>query len=286
MQERGWTIQTHKCKRKFLVYISFICVYTRMNIKVIAWLNAVFLLGVLLVNYLANSLPIGWITTGELSNLYPNLFVPAWITFAIWWLIYLLLIGFVVRQLVDVWKKDSLQITKKIWPWFIVSCCANIGWILVWHYQRVERSLVLMLLLLGTLIIISKKVKTGRKRGSRKNKFFTQIPFWVYVGRISVATIANTAALLVHIWRERWGQTEVFWTIAVIIIATLLWVMQLRRYTNIPFVLVLIWAFWGIMLKRMMVDLNASVPILWILIRCTSILSLGVGLSRKRWIKN
>jgi translocator protein len=50
------------------------------------------------MNYLANALPLGGRTTGELSTQYPNLFVPAGITFSIWGLIYLLLLGFCVLQ--------------------------------------------------------------------------------------------------------------------------------------------------------------------------------------------
>lgn len=83
-------------------------------------------MAVLVVNYLAVALPLGGMTTGALSDLYPNLFVPAALTFSIWGLIYLLLLGFVVWQLVDFYKKKSTGISSKIGIWFLLSCAANI----------------------------------------------------------------------------------------------------------------------------------------------------------------
>lgn len=70
--------------------------------------NIVAFLAVLVINYLANSLPIGGMMTGALSDLYPNLFTPAGITFSIRGLIYVALLGFVIRQLIDLFKKRSL----------------------------------------------------------------------------------------------------------------------------------------------------------------------------------
>ena len=53
-------------------------------------------LAMIATNYLANALPIGGKTTGELSDNLPNLFTPAGVTFSIWGLIYLLLAVYVV----------------------------------------------------------------------------------------------------------------------------------------------------------------------------------------------
>lgn len=71
-------------------------------------------MAVLIVNYLAVTLPLGGMTTGALSDLYPNLFTPAALTFSIWGVIYLLLFAFVIWQIVDFYKKQSTGITKKI----------------------------------------------------------------------------------------------------------------------------------------------------------------------------
>ncbi|MEI8090905.1 MAG: hypothetical protein WCG98_01240 [bacterium] len=107
----------------------------------------------------------------------------------------------------------------------------------------------------------------------------------MYLGRISVATIANTAALLVHMQRTMRGISPVSWTILLIIIATLLALMALWKKYNIIFALVVIWAFIGIIIKT----LNAEViytQIIRTLGVCISIISLGIGAKFIQWKKN
>lgn len=126
---------------------------------VLAIANVLAFLGVLVVNYLAVSLPLGGMTTGALSDLYPNLFTPAGLTFSIWGIIYLSVFGFVVWQLVDLYKKQSRNITKKIGVWFLLSCAANISWLFAWHYTQLALSVLIMLFFLVVLIVISYKVE-------------------------------------------------------------------------------------------------------------------------------
>ncbi|MDD3263175.1 MAG: hypothetical protein PHR61_05050 [Candidatus Absconditabacteria bacterium] len=240
---------------------------------------------VVVVNYLATSLPIGGLSTGALSDLYPNLFVPVGMTFSIWGLIYLLVLGFVVWQLVDLFRKNSLGITKKIGIWFLLSCMANIGWIFAWHYQQVLLSVVIMLLFLVVLIVIAQKVSIGKKLGNWKDKLFLQIPFSVYLGRISVATIANVSTFLVNFGWSMWGMTDVFWTIVVIVVAALLALISLWKKYDVVYALVIVWAFVGIILKRLAVDPVYAMPILWTLGICIAVISGGIGWRLPEWKK-
>ena len=114
-------------------------------------LNLFAFLATVAVNAMANALPINGKTTGELSDMLPNLFVPAAFTFSIWGLIYLLLAIFAVYQIV-VPIRYTAGVLQKIGPLFIIASAANIGWIFLWHYQRVSSSLVAMLLLLASLL--------------------------------------------------------------------------------------------------------------------------------------
>lgn len=256
-----------------------------MRNKILAGLNVILLLVTLFVNFLANSLPIWWMDTWQLSALYPNLFVPAGFTFSIWWLIYLLLVWFVVRQLIDTRKTTSLWIVNKIGPRFSLSCIANIWWIFARHYTFVEVSVVFMFMILISLIVISQKVRIGEKRWWWKNKLFSQVSFWVYLGWISVATIANVTAYLVFIDRGMFGMSEVFWTVVMIIVATLLSFRQVYKYANIPFVLVILRAFYGIAIKRISVDPVSAAPIIWTLAICSFFLSWILGRRFERWLQ-
>jgi len=241
--------------------------------------NVVGFIVVLMVNYLAVSIPLGGMTTGQLSDLYPNLFVPAALTFSIWGIIYLLLLGFIVWQLVDFYKKQSIGITKKIWIWFLLSCVANIWRMFAWQYQYVLLSVFIIIFFLITLIVVGNRIQLGKKLGSLGDKYLVQVPFSIYLWRLSVATIANITAVLVHFKWNMFGQTPVFWTILVMIVATLLWLLSLKKTYNIMYALVIIRAFIGIIIKRLWV--TSDFPIVYTsIIRtagiCITVLAAGI----------
>lgn len=255
-------------------------------IKSLSILNVVGFIAVLIINYLANALPIGGLSTGALSDLYPNLFVLAGLIFAIWGLIYLMLGAFVVWQLVDVYKKQSKGIVQKIGIWFLLSCLVNIAWIFAWQYQQVALSVGIIILFLAVLIVISYKVNIGKKLGKRWEKICVQTPFSLYLGWLSVATIANITALLVHIWWTGRGITDIVWTNIVIVVAAFLALLALWRKADIIYSLVIIWAFLGIILKRLAVDPVYASSIIWVLWICISVISLWIGLRFEKWKKN
>lgn len=248
--------------------------------------NIVWFIAVIVVNYLATSLPIWWMSTWELSDLYPNLFTPAGLTFSIWGLIYLALTWFVVRQIVDLYKKQSVWITKKIWIWFLLSCVMNIGWIFAWHYKLVWLSVVIMILFLIVLIVIGNKVLIWKKLWNRWDKLLVQVPFSLYLWWISVATIANISTRLVNIWRNMRWMSDIFWTIVVIIVAALLALIALYKKYNIIFALVVIWAFIGIIIKRINVDPVYAKSIIWTLGVCIAVIVGMIWWRLEKWIKN
>ena len=210
------------------------------------------------VNYLSNSLPINGKTPGEISDSFPNLFVPAGITFSIWGLIYLFLLGFLIYQSKDLFKypQDSTPWFSKIGPFFLLTCIANITWIFSWHYHYVEISVVVMVSFLVLLIIIYQRLGIGQSVVSSGVKWFVHTPFSIYLGWITVATIANVTALLVSINWDGFGISEIFWTVGMIFIATLIGQKMLNSRGDIAYSLVLIWAFAGIILKQKGVEQN------------------------------
>ena len=210
---------------------------------------------VLVMNTLAITLPIGGRTTGEISDLYPNLFVPAGYAFSIWSLIYILLITFVVLQAKGLFSSASAPgYVSQIGGWFFISCLANASWILAWHYLLVPVSLLLMLGILVSLIMIYLRLNINYFRS--EVPLFVRLPFSVYLGWITVATVANFTALLVSINWSGWGLSEVTWTIAMISVATLLGLWMLWQRLDLAYMGVLIWAFYAIAIKR----LQAGIP--------------------------
>jgi hypothetical protein len=216
-------------------------------------LNLLGFLGTVVVNALATTLPINNKTTGELSDLYPNLFTPAGLTFAVWGLIYVLLAIFVVYQLIPSVRRDARKVyfIQRIGPLFFISCIANMGWIYAWHYEMVSLSLVLMLILFGSLLAIYLRLNIGKSEAPKTEKYLVHLPFSVYLGWITIATIANATALLVNINWNAWGLAEQFWAVVVIIVGIAIALSVLLTRKDIFYCLVVDWALLGILLERL-----------------------------------
>lgn len=217
------------------------------------------LLGFVLVislNSLAVLLPLNGKSTGELSDQYPNLFTPAGLTFSIWSVIYLFLLGFIIFQFTVLFKathaarKKILNISSP----FLVNCLANGGWIAAWHYEQVVLSVVIMLVLLTSLAIIHERLKLALPLQPLAQKCLLDLPFSLYFGWIAIATIANITALLVHLGWNGAGISAPLWTVIMICIGTILNIYMVMGRNNIAFGLVGIWAFYGIIIKRQPAD--------------------------------
>ncbi len=216
-------------------------------------LNLIGFLGTVIVNGLATALPLNNKTTGQLSDQYPNLFVPAGLTFSIWGVIYILLAIFVIYGLIIAIKKDTQKISfiENIGILFFISCLANIGWIFAWHYEILPLSLLLMLLLLGCLITIYLRLHIGKSDSPQTEKYLVHLPFSVYLGWITIATIANVTALLVDVNWNTFGLGEQFWAVAVIIVGIAIALSILFTRKDIFYCLVVDWALIGILIKRL-----------------------------------
>lgn len=210
-------------------------------------LTTVTFFAMVVVNYLANALPINNRATGAISDAYPNLFAPAGITFSIWGVIYLLLAGYVVYQ----FTKKSQQkeaLLQKINPLFIATSIANSVWIFAWHYDFIGLSVLIMTALLILLIKLADVLRT--EQFSRLEKTLIATPFSVYFGWITVATIANITVFLVSIGWNGFGIAEYVWTNIVLLVGAAIGTARLRKDKRLAYGLVLIWAYLGILLKH------------------------------------
>ena len=202
------------------------------------------------VNFLANGLPINNRSTGEISDAYPNLFAPAGPTFSIWGVIYLLLGGYVLYQFVKS-RQQKEGLFKKINPLFISTSLANISWIFAWHYDWIGLSVLIMAVLLFLLIKIADILRT--EQFSSLEKLFIWAPFSVYFGWITVASIANITVFLVSIGWNRFGLADYIWTSIILVVGALIGIVRMRQDKNIAYGLVLVWAYLGILLKHVSV---------------------------------
>lgn len=218
-------------------------------------MNIVAVVSTIIVNFLANIIPFNGLTTGVLSDAIPNLFVPSGLTFAVWFVIYGFLVAFAVYQGRDLFSETKIEMPylSKISGYFWLSSVANIAWVFLWHWQYVSWSLLAMGVLLGSLIALYITLGIGKKKVTRENiweKMLLRVPFSIYLGWITVATIANVTAVLVVSGWNRFGVSEEIWTILVLAIATLIASAVSFTRRDIAYTAVIVWAFSGIAIKR------------------------------------
>ncbi len=214
--------------------------------KIIVLLTFIIMVG---TNALANIIPINGVNTGEVSDNYPNLFGPAAITFSIWGLIYLLLAGYTAYQLFKPGTGNlSIKKINKIGLLFSISSIANTLWVLSWHYDFIGISMLLMIAILISLILINQTLVNENL--TKIEKLLVKLPFQIYFGWITVATIANATVLLVSLKWDGFGISDVTWTIIILLVGTLIGNLTLRYNNAIAYGAVFLWAYTGILIKH------------------------------------
>ncbi len=211
----------------------------------------------LVMNSLANALPLNGRGTGEISDSFKVLFVPAGYVFSIWGVIYIGLIAYTVFHSLPSQKANPL-LRKSGWL-MAASSLANGSWIYFWHYGFYVVTLLIMILLLAVLILTYLRLGIGRTRFSTLEKWVISIPVSTYLGWITVATIANVTSVLDYVGWDGWGLSDLTWTLIMLAVGVLLAAVNAFQRRDIAYLLVLVWAFAGISVRWMdMAVLNTA----------------------------
>jgi len=211
--------------------------------------NVVAFVVTIAVNGLAGSTTsLGGVTSADVSDMYPTLVTPAGFTFAIWGIIYTLLALFTIYQLLP--RNRDKPFLSQIGLLFALSSILNVSWLFLWHYNHVTYSLILMLALLSSLILIYRRLDIGRATVSLKERICVHLPFSVYLGWISIATIANVSVALTAAGWDGWGIADATWAVAIIAVALVLTLAVLATRRDVAFSLVVVWALVGILSKQ------------------------------------
>jgi translocator protein len=220
-----------------------------MHPKISALLNVLGLALVLVVNALANTLPINGFNTGQVSAFYPNYFVPSGFTFGIWGVIYFLLSGYVVCSVFLVFSSENTsakQVVRVVSPLFQVTCLLNIAWILAWHYLFLGTSVVIMVVFLVVLVKLFLRIRSQKNKLKPFYRLWIYHPFVVYLAWISVATLANFTALFVGLGWQGEPFAAATWAFVLVLVACVLAVYFVGRLKEPAFGFVLSWALFGI----------------------------------------
>jgi hypothetical protein len=211
-------------------------------------LNLLAVIGTIIVNGLANALPLNGLNTGEISDRFVVYFTPAGYVFSIWGLIFLALVAFGLYQVLPAqWDNKRLQ---RIGSWFLLSSLANVAWLFLWHYEFFIWTVPVMLVLLLSLIVIYQRLQIGQVKTSAMEKWTVDVPFSLYLGWITVATIANITSILYLLQWDGWGISPELWTAIMLGAGVIIAALVGKTRGDIAYLLVIIWAFVGIAVKH------------------------------------
>jgi hypothetical protein len=202
---------------------------------------------VIVINALANILPLNGQNTGEIANRFEVYFQPAGYVFSIWGVIYLAMIAYSIFQALPSQRQNPRL--RRIGGWYIASSAANIAWLFLWHYEFYVATMFAMLALLGCLLVIYLTLRREGRKPSMGERWFVRVPFSIYLGWVSVATIANATAVFDYLGWQGSPLTPELWTAIMLAVGAVLGLLMVVRERDWVFPLVLAWAFAGIAVK-------------------------------------
>jgi len=213
------------------------------------WLNILAFAVMVIVNGLAGSTTIiGGKNTAQISDANPTLITPAGYVFSIWGIIYILLGVFVFYQVLP--NQKAKEFREKVGCLFIASNVLNIVWLFIWQFEYLIFSVVVIFLLLATLIATYLRLGIGKSVVSPREKIIFHVPFSVYLGWITIASIANVATALVSVNWDGFGISPEIWATLIVVIALLITLLVVVTRKDLAYGLVVIWAFVGIAVKQ------------------------------------
>ena len=224
----------------------------------------------LTVNIAASMLPLNGQTTGEISDRFEVLFVPAGYVFSIWGLIYIGWIAFLIFQFQPSQKENPRL--QRLGYLFALSNLANAAWLFAWHYNQFGLSVLIMLALLGLLIASYLRLNVNRTSAPPFEYWAVDLMFSIYLGWITVATVANITDWLYFIGWDGFGISAQVWAVIMLAVASLLGLAMAITRRDVGYLSVLVWAFVGIAVKQ------ASVPVVAVSAWVAAALMLGLAI--------
>lgn len=197
----------------------------------------------ILLNYLAATGILGGIDTGAVSDKYTTNITPAGYAFAIWSLIYLGMIAFSIYQALP----SNAEKFRGLRNVYIISCIANGLWLYVWSQEAIVVCLGIILVLLACLAAINSKLKNTE---TNADYWFVKVPFGIYFGWVTAATILNATIALVYLGVKTSDTTA--WILGAILIftAATLGVLIRLKLKNYFYPLAIAWALTAIAVKQ------------------------------------
>jgi hypothetical protein len=198
----------------------------------------------------------GTSSTGEISGrFFRNVFIiPADYAFAIWAPIYLGFLAFAIFQALPAQRLNPRLMRVRLW--LTASALLNAAWIAAFNNLLFALSLVIIVGMLVTSLVMHRALEIGRTKVYGPERIL-RLPFSLYAGWLTAATILNTAGVLAV---NNWGALGVaypVWGVIMLVVATLIGLITRFRWHDPVYGAVFVWAFAGVVVARPEIPLVA-----------------------------
>ncbi len=204
------------------------------------WILLISVVLVILMNFLSNAIPFGGQTNADVSVKFPTLITPAGYAFSIWGVIYLMLLVFAVFQLQ---RAKEIRFYTLVWPYILIGCGANMLWLIAFQNEWLGVSVLIISVLLWSLISIFKLFYRLRLVLNTTHRYFFQVPFSLYFGWVSVATMVNFAVFLTSLNLKLFAGREEITAVVLLILGFALAMFLLIGQKDYVFSLSVVWAY-------------------------------------------
>lgn len=217
----------------------------------------------IVMNYLSNVGAFGGKTNKEISDKYHTLITPAGYAFSIWGIIFLGLLAFAVYQGLGTQRTNPRF--RDIGWWVVLNAVCNAIWSPLFNNEQIGIALVVILVMLFSLVIIEQRLleqKHGpivsadpdntlpESSASSTQTWLARIPFSIYFGWLTVATILNVTVYLKSTDFSLMGLSEQTWAVAMLIVGVAVGTVVFNRFRSVAYILVFAWAYIAIAVEQ------------------------------------
>lgn len=151
----------------------------------------------LLMNFLIGANVLNLPAINQISDRYATLLTPAGYAFAIWSIIYTLLIVLAVYQARDIFKSQAgNNLPQKLGALFVISNICNGVWTYIFVKEWLGLSVAVLLILTACLYTLLARLRIATYDAPAKVIVCVWWPLLIYTGWVSIASIVNIASWL------------------------------------------------------------------------------------------
>ncbi|HXX78719.1 MAG TPA: tryptophan-rich sensory protein [Ktedonobacteraceae bacterium] len=201
-------------------------------------------------------------SVAAISDRFPVPVTPAGWAFSVWGIIYVGLIAYAIYQVLPAQRTNPRL--RRIGYLYLLGCAANVAWLFLWVNELITLSLVAIVVLLLSLITLYLRADMNRTNIDRVERWCVNIPFGIYMGWITVATIVNVTVVLYHLGWNGLDISPEIWTAILLVVGTVIALAVGITRVDIAYMATVVWAYSAILVKNIpipMIAITAAVMI-------------------------